>query len=132
MATFDELVESRKAWIDDFLKPWCQTAPLADLKKAADEWGDIAGRVTPEMTLWPWAWSRFPGLVEEELNAINETCQVEVQLKSGEVLTGYPDSRESKPGALVLFCVSGATTADATHSDPMTIDEIESVKQLSS
>ncbi|MBM82767.1 MAG: hypothetical protein CMJ78_19570 [Planctomycetaceae bacterium] len=130
MATFDELVESRKTWIADVLKPWCQSAPLAELKQAAEEWVDIAGRVSPEMTLWPWAWSRFPGLVQEELNAIDETSQVEVTLKSGEVLSGYPDTRESPVGKLVLFCVSGATVADASHSEPMSLDEIESVRQL--
>ena len=55
MAEFDDLVASRKAWIADFLQPWCRSAPLAALKRAELDWADIAGKVTADKTLWPWA-----------------------------------------------------------------------------
>ena len=42
MATFDELVSSRKQWIEKVLKPWCQRAAHKDLTLAEQEWGDIA------------------------------------------------------------------------------------------
>ena len=67
MSTFDELVASRQRWISEVLQPWCQAASLADLKKAAAEWGAIAGRVDTDATLWTWAWSRFPDLVHDEI-----------------------------------------------------------------
>ncbi|MCA9080733.1 MAG: hypothetical protein KDA58_09255, partial [Planctomycetaceae bacterium] len=60
MPTFDELVASRRAWNETVLKPWCQSASRKELRLAAQEWLDIAGRAAPEFTLWPWAWSRFP------------------------------------------------------------------------
>ena len=65
VAEFDDLVASRKAWITDFLQPWCRSAPLAALKRAELDWADIAGKVTADKTLWPWAWARFPDLVHE-------------------------------------------------------------------
>src|SRR5688500_2337067 len=76
MATFAELVASRRTWIDNELKPWCAQATVAQLKLAELEWLDIAGRVDPEVTLWAWAWSRFPELVNRDLARIDETRQV--------------------------------------------------------
>ena len=82
MSTFDDLVASRRNWIDDVLEPWCRTASLADLRKAGSEWGNIAGTVDVESTLWLWAWSRFPDLVNQELSAVDETHEVRSRSKT--------------------------------------------------
>lgn len=102
MATFADLVASRKEWIAEDLIPWCRQASLVDLRRAEEEWLDIAGKIAPEFSLWLWAWSRFPALHEEGLRALNETHAVAVQLRSGERVVGFPDARRSKKGELVL------------------------------
>jgi hypothetical protein len=124
MTTFDELVASRKRWIDEVLKPWCLSANRKDLMRAAMDWGDIAGRVDEEATLWTWAWSRFPALVHEGLAGVNETRAVRVTLKSGAKVTGFPDARESKNGQLVLVSTEG----EANSPGPFSIDEIADVE----
>ena len=120
MSTFDDLVASRRNWIDDVLEPWCRTASLADLRKAGSEWGNIAGTVDVESTLWLWAWSRFPDLVNQELSAVDETHEVQVTLEDGRVVTGYPDARETGSGRLVVV------SADDEYG-PFLIDEIVEV-----
>ncbi len=128
MSDFEELVRSRKAWIAEVLQPWCRAASLLALKQAELEWPDIAGKVAPEKTLWPWAWSRFPELVHETLG-IEETLEVEVTLKSGQKVKGYPDSRASQQGRLVLW---GSETPDAPARElgPFSIEAITSVHRL--
>ena len=130
MADFEELVTSRKAWIADVLQPWCRTATLTALKQAELEWLDIAGKVAAEKTLWPWAWSRFPDLVHESLG-IEETTEVEVTLKDGRNVRGYPDSRASQQGQLVLW---GSDTPDAEAKElgPFSIERISSVRRIQS
>ena len=130
MATFEELVASRKDWIEDVLKPWCREADLNDLKKAASEWGDIAGRVDPEATLWSWAWSRFPDLVDEEFAGVNETYEVRVTLKDGHEVLGFPNARSSKQGQLVLLCTARSASPGAEERGPYSIDEIASVAKV--
>ncbi|QDU40178.1 hypothetical protein Mal4_45330 [Maioricimonas rarisocia] len=127
MTTFDELAASRRAWIADVLQPWCQSAPLKELRKAADEWGDIAGRVDPDLTLWLWAWSRFPVLYEEGLSGLNETHEVIVTLADGRELRGYPDARQSDRGQLVLL--GRSDSGEATELGPISIDDVISVEQ---
>ena len=102
MTSFQDLVESRKAWISESLIPWCRQASLVDLRKAAEEWGDIAGRVDPEFSLWLWAWSRFPALYVDGLRGLEETFEVAVRLRDGRVLRGFPDARQSRRGMLVV------------------------------
>ena len=131
MTTFDELVVSRKAWIDKILKPWCREACLQDLKKAEAEWNDIAGDVDPQRTLWTWAWSRFPELVHEGLNGVDETSEVRITLKDGRSFSGYSDGRRSQDGRLVVLCTSHCDRAkDAGFSDPHSIDDIKSVARV--
>ena len=120
MATFADLVASRKGWIARELIPWCRQASLADLRKAEDEWLDIAGKVAPEFSLWLWAWSRFPVLYEEGLRGLNETHAVTVKLRSGESVTGFPDARRSGRGELVL------AGKDADHG-PYRMDDVVEV-----
>ncbi len=124
MATFEELAASRRAWIEDVLKPWCREAVRKDLLRAAMEWGDIAGRVDADATLWTWAWSRFPALVHEGLTGVNETRVVTVTLTNGETVRGFPDARESTEGRLVL--ISDAPGSEA--QGPFSIDDIVDVK----
>jgi hypothetical protein len=124
--TFEALVASRKSWLADVLKPWCQCAPRAALRLAELEWTDIAGKVSAEKSLWAWAWGRFPDLVHAELNGIDESSEVTVILKSGQKTTGYPDARESEQGSLVLVCRDPAT-GRSHNVGPFSIDEIESV-----
>ena len=126
MATFDELVASRLQWIREVLQPWCRTATLVELKQAAAEWGDIAGRVDTDATLWTWAWSRFPDVVHDEMTGINETCEVKVTLKDGTVVVGFPDARRSQQGWLLLV---GSLPADGKEHGPIRIDDIASVAQ---
>ncbi|REJ89855.1 MAG: hypothetical protein DWQ45_25400 [Planctomycetota bacterium] len=119
MTTFDELVGSRREWIETVLKPWCRIAPRKELLKAEQEWPNLAGRVDPERTLWLWAWGRFPALVADGLHGIDETHQVVVARQGGGSLAGYPDARESRQGRLVLH-------GDAS---PIDLDEIVSVER---
>ncbi|MGD9856262.1 MAG: hypothetical protein AB7U20_15060 [Planctomycetaceae bacterium] len=124
MPNFDELAASRRTWIDDVLKPWCRTAPLKDLKRAEREWGDIAGKVDPQATLWAWAWSRFPGLIVEGLPGFDETYAVTITLRSGERQTGYPDARKSRGGILVLVGEGSELLLG-----PYSIDDITSLER---
>ena len=124
MQTFADLVASRKAWLSDVLAPWCAQASVKDLKRAELEWGDIAGKVDPEKTLWFWAWSRFPDLVNGDLAAIDEARKVTVTLRDGRTFTGFPDARQSKQGQLVLVGVGSGQYED--HG-PLSIDEIASI-----
>ena len=125
--TFDELVRSRREWIDTILKPWCRNASRKELILAEQEWPHLAGKVDSEATLWTWAWSRFDSLVCEGLKGVNETQEVSVRLKTGEIIQGYPEGRLSLRGE--LFLVDGALTEpfDATELGPFSIDEIAAV-----
>lgn len=129
MTPFDQLVESRKRWIAEVLQPWCRTAPRADLRRAELEWTDIAGKVDPQATLWTWAWGRFPDLVSEGISGIEETWPVRVTLKDGQSCTGYPDSRRSEHGQLVL--ISDDPSAAPATLGPFSIDEIAQVVRQS-
>jgi len=123
MPTFDELVASRRQWIDDVLKPWCLRASRKELLLAEQEWPNLAGKVAPEMTLWLWAWSRFPVLTVAGMTTINETMPVTLTTKEGIQLTGIPDARESKAGELILV------THEGESLDAIPIDEIESIER---
>ncbi|MCA9069974.1 MAG: hypothetical protein KDA84_13675 [Planctomycetaceae bacterium] len=127
MKTFDELVTSRKRWIDEVLAPWCRQACRKDLIRAAMDWGDIAGRVDENATLWTWAWSRFPALIHEGLAGVNKTGAVQVRLKTGESFNGFPDARESTNGQLVLIPLTGTNAA----MGPFSIDDIADVQPAS-
>lgn len=126
MSTFADLVSSRKAWLADVLQPWCQAAARKDLLLAEQEWTDIAGKVDPEATLWRWAWSRFPELVHESLG-IEETSEVEVRLRNGSVIRGYPDSRKSQRGMLTLLTTND--TGRFIDAGPFSLDDVVSVKR---
>jgi len=128
MQTFSELVTSRKAWIAGELIPWCRRAQLTDLKLAELEWGDIAGKVDPEKSLWFWAWSRFPALVHAELMGIDETREVQLRLQDGRVARGFPDARQSKQGQLVLIARDRARPKRHDQQGPFSIDEISAVE----
>lgn len=130
MNTFDELAAVRREWIADILIPWCRSASLKELRKAADEWLDIAGRVTPDATLWTWAWSRFPVLTVEDLPGINETWQVHVKLRDGREIIGYPDGQRSRQGYLVLLGHAGGGDEQLTREQgPFSIDDVSSVER---
>lgn len=124
MMTFAELVASRRAWISSVLEPWCRQAPRKELLLAEMEWPDIAGRAPLEATLWRWAWSRFPALCSESLPTLDETFRVTVRCRDGRTATGYPDSRQSRQGELVLLDSRG------DRQGPFSIDEIVSVEQI--
>lgn len=127
MTTFSELVTSRKQWLAEVLAPWCRAAAAKDLRLAELEWIDIAGKVDPEKTLWFWAWSRFPELVHEELAGIDETRPVGVRLKDGSEYVGYPDSRQSKQGQLVLLGRNRVDPRRTEELGPFSIDEIAAI-----
>ncbi|MBI1314292.1 hypothetical protein GC176_23600 [bacterium] len=123
--SFEQLAASRRTWISDVLVPWCRQARMRDLREAEFDWPNIAGRVDPAMTLYTWAWSRFPALIHESLSGLNETLEVSVKLRSGETVTGYPDARESSRGELVLTV---ATEAGFDLLGPYSIDDVISVE----
>jgi hypothetical protein len=127
MQTFADLVASRKAWLAGVLAPWCAQAALKELKRAELEWVNIAGKVDPEKTLWYWAWSRYPDLVNADLVAIDEARQVIVTLRDGRSFTGFPDSRQSKEGQLVL--VSRGPSGPRSHDEhgPFSIDDVSAI-----
>jgi len=124
--TFEQLAASRRGWIDQVLRPWCQQASLKDLRKAELEWFDIAGRADTNATLWTWAWERFPSIVHPDLPGVHETYLVEVFLHDGTRLSGYPDARQSLRGMLVLVGTD-ADGAMITHS-PVSIDLVAEVR----
>jgi len=126
MPDFADLVRSRKEWIADVLIPWCRSAPLADLRKAEEEWLDIAGKVAPQLSLWLWAWSRFPVLYVEGLPGLEETHRVRVTLDDQSVLAGFPDARKSQRGQLVLL-LDGSPLRE---SPPLPIDRIRQIERL--
>jgi hypothetical protein len=128
MHTFADLVSSRKAWLADVLIAWCVQAQLKDLRLAELEWGDIAGKVDPEKTLWYWAWSRFPELVNADMQSIDEARRVTVTLIDGSAFTGNPDSRKSKQGRLVLVGRDPANPRRSEEYGPFSIDEIARVE----
>ncbi|MFK7817144.1 MAG: hypothetical protein AB8G99_00375 [Planctomycetaceae bacterium] len=130
ISTFDDLAASRRNWIQDVLRPWCQTASRKDLLKAESEWEDIAGKAAPEQTLWTWAWERFPALVYEGLTGVNETQQVAVRLKDETQHSGFPDGRRTERGQLYLLTAGDmqeASTADLFEAGPFSIDDISEV-----
>lgn len=129
MTSFEELVASRKDWIEAVLRPWCARASLTDLRKAHAEWSDIAGRAAPEMTLWTWAWSRFPAIVEEGIHGVSETHEVRVTLRDGAVVVGFPNARNSAMGRLVLLVRSATGRYDA-ESGPHSLDEIAGIDRV--
>jgi hypothetical protein len=129
MKTFAELAASRRTWLDEILKPWCQTASRRDLLLAEHEWTDVAGKVDPVKTLWCWAWGRFPGLVNQELQGIDETTAVRVSLKDGQTVSGFPDARESQHGELYLLGRDPGQTFRTNMLGPFSIDDVQAVEK---
>lgn len=125
--TFDALTASRRDWIENTLRPWCQQASLKDLRRAETEWFDIAGRADVKATLWTWAWERFPDLVHPEMAGVNETHEVLVELTDGTTLRGFPDNRASQRGMLVLITTPQPDTSTAS---PIDIDRMRSVQRI--
>ena len=127
--TFAELVTSRQTWIENVLKPWCLAASWKDLIQAEQDWINIAGQVDPQGTLWTWAWSRFPALVHDGLQGIDETHLLCVKTRSGHQLVGYPDNRESLHGKLRLLCEIPLASGHHALSEAISIDDIVTVEQ---
>ena len=130
MHSFADLVSSRKTWLADVLAPWCRQAVVKDLRLAELEWGDIAGKVDPEKTLWYWAWSRFPELVHAELVGIDETREMTVTLCDGRIVTGFPDARQSVQGQLVLVGRDPLNPRRIEEHGPFSLDEIAAIAHV--
>ncbi len=127
LTAFHALTASRRAWIADFLVPWCRTANVPSLLKAELEWGDIAGRVDPQFSLWLWAWSRFPVLYVDGLRGLEESFLVQVTLHSGSLHVGYPDSRASQRSLLVLVDREHGQTVER---GPFRLDQVQAVERV--
>jgi hypothetical protein len=125
MQTFVDLVASRRAWVEDVLRPWCRQARLRELLQAEADWPDIAGRVDPHATLWAWAWERFPELVGPA-SSLDETRELCVVLRDGRTVSGYPDGRQSLHGKLVLLSRS-SDQRQIEELGPFPIDDIVAV-----
>ncbi|HUG91023.1 MAG TPA: hypothetical protein VML55_09330 [Planctomycetaceae bacterium] len=126
MQTLDDLIASRREWIERVLKPWCRAAALNDLREAEADWQNLAGGVDPAATLWAWAWARFPALVHGELAAVDESREIRVTLRDGRVVTGYPDARQSQRGRLVVVAPRAGSRGFDEHG-PFAIDDIVSI-----
>lgn len=124
---FADLVASRKTWLAEVLQPWCRAAARRDLLLAEQEWTDIAGKVDAEATLWRWAWSRFPDLVHESLG-IEETSEVAVTMKNGTVVRGFPDSRQSLRGMLILL--TNGENGRFQDAGPFSLDDVAGVERI--
>ena len=120
--TFEELVISRREWIDTVLIPWCRTASRRDLLLAEHEWTDLAGRPDPEITLWRWAWQRFLHLVHPVHHSLDETQCITVYCTDGRKIRGYPEARMSQAGLLFLVTEGGQTVG------PINLDDIATVE----
>ena len=127
LTAFHTLTASRRAWIAEFLIPWCRTANVPSLLKAEMEWGDIAGRVDPQFSLWLWAWSRFPVLYVDGLRGLEESFFVRVTLQDGSQHTGYPDGRASPRAQLVLVDRENGQTVER---GPFRLDQVRSVERV--
>lgn len=125
--SFEFLAASRRCWIDEVLRPWCSAASRRELMKAEQEWQNIAGRVDSNETLWRWAWERFPDLLHENLPGLDETYRVSIILKDGAAADGFPDSRRSTGGRLVLLDID--FSGRQVDLGPFEIDQIESVRR---
>lgn len=123
--SFEDLAASRRQWIDNVLHPWCRKADFKQLRRLETEWLDIAGRVDVNATLWTWAWERFDGLTHPEMAGVNETHQVRVSLKDGTILIGYPDSRLSLRGVLIII---GSDDGGLKEHGPFSIDDVVAVE----
>jgi len=125
MKAFPELAASRREWIDNILIPWCRQATYRDLVEAEQDWLNIAGQVDPAVTLWTWAWGRFPSLVHEALPGLNETREVRVTLIDGRTVSGYPDRQLSARGEMVMVI---RAEKGLMQTDPFRIDQISAVE----
>lgn len=128
VSAFEELAASRRDWIQQVLRPWCRTATLRELRKAEQEWFDIAGRVDVKATLWTWAWERYPDIVHADMAGVHEAWEVVVQVKDGRQLTGYPDSRQSQRGLLVLIARRPDGCLEETSG--ISIDDIAGIRRI--
>lgn len=128
MNTFADLAKSRRDWIQNVLTPWCLQATRKELLQAEHEWVDVAGKVDPVKTLWFWAWSRFPELVNAELFGIDETHEVTVTLADGQEHRGYPDARESEHGELVILGSDPNGSRRLVVHGPFSIDDIRGIR----
>jgi hypothetical protein len=129
--SFEELAASRRQWIDEVLRPWCRQATLTQLRQAELEWLDIAGRVDINATLWTWVWERFAVLTHPEMAGVNESHEVQVRLRDGTTAQGFPDSRESIRGTLVLV-PCGTEPGTPQLLGPYSVDDVAAVKQVPS
>lgn len=124
--TFEQLAAARRDWIERVLRVWCQRATLKELRKAEQEWFDIAGRADANATLWTWAWERFPAIVHPDLPGVHETHEVKVILHDGTQISGYPDARQSLRGMLVLVGTDADGSMVTHHA--VSIDQITQVQ----
>lgn len=127
LTAFHGLTASRRAWIAEFLIPWCRTANVPSLLKAEMEWGDIAGRIDPQFSLWLWAWSRFPVLYVDGLRGLEESFFVQVTLLDGSQHSGYPDGRSSQRALLMLVDREAGQTVER---GPFRLDQVRSVERV--
>ncbi|QDV31048.1 hypothetical protein Spb1_29850 [Planctopirus ephydatiae] len=125
---FVSLVESRKHWIQQVLRPWCRSAPVTELRLAALNWVDLAGQISPDATLWPWAWERFEGVIHTELG-FDESRQWKVSLRNGSEASGYINGRLSR-GEQIVLVYRDSHSEQLTTTSPIGLDEISSIRSL--
>ncbi len=127
LSAFHELSASRRAWIQEVLIPWCRVANVPSLAKAELEWGDIAGRIDPQFSLWLWAWSRFHVLYVEGLRGLEESYCVRVTLSDGSRHEGFPEGRASHRALLLLLDREAGQTV---QRGPFRLDQVLSVERV--
>jgi hypothetical protein len=65
--------------------------------------------------------------VNADLVAIDEARRVTVTLRDGRTFTGFPDSRQSRQGQLVLVARDPARPGRHEEHGPFSIDEIAAI-----
>lgn len=128
VVAFEMLAAARRDWIQQVLRPWCRSATLRELRKAEQEWLDLAGRVDVKATLWTWAWERYPDIVHADMAGVHEAWEVRVRLRDGRELTGYPDSRQSQRGVLVL--IGRRDDGGFEETSGISIDDIGEIQRI--
>jgi len=98
-------------------------------------WPNLSGATSPAKSTRPRRSGTGPGaaspdLVHAELVGIDETREVTVTLRDGRTVTGFPDSRQSVQGQLVLVGRDPLNPRRSQEHGPFSLDEITAIARV--